>query len=86
MHTYIRQKDNKYALIEKGTYPHDCIFLKDKKCQIYGARPKQCRTFPWWIHNLKTQESWKEAAKECEGIREDAPLVSFETIQISLTK
>ena len=48
---YIRSRDNRYALIEKrapnGDY--DCIFLKDKLCQVYQCRPKQCRTFPWWM-------------------------------------
>lgn len=83
--TYVRQRDNRYALVEKKTENHSCIFLKENKCQIYNARPTQCRTYPWWKENLTTQESWALAAKNCEGINEDAPLISFEEIKKSLT-
>ena len=24
-----------------------CIFLKDNRCAVYGARPEQCRSFPF---------------------------------------
>jgi Fe-S-cluster containining protein len=84
MKTYIRQKDNRYALIEKRSMNYDCCFLKDKKCLIYPVRPKQCRTFPWWIQNLKSRENWNNAAKDCEGIRNDAPLISYEEIEKNL--
>ncbi|HEV8050891.1 MAG TPA: YkgJ family cysteine cluster protein, partial [Parachlamydiaceae bacterium] len=72
----------RYALVEKKNY--DCIFLKDKKCSVYPVRPTQCRTFPWWMQNLATPEDWKEAAKFCEGISDDAPLVSIDIIESQL--
>lgn len=79
---YIRRRNNRYALVEKkaknGDY--DCIFLKGKKCQIYQYRPLQCRTYPWWPENLNSPESWREAAKECEGINNQAPLVPYSQI------
>lgn len=79
---YIRQRDNRYALIEKKTPQgdYDCIFLKDKKCQVYQARPLQCRTFPWWKENLTSEESWNLAAEECEGINDQAPLLPYSQI------
>jgi Fe-S-cluster containining protein len=59
----------------------DCVFLKEKRCQIYAERPRQCKTFPWWKENLATPEAWEETAKRCEGINHvDAPVVSCETI------
>lgn len=81
MRKYIRQKDNRYALIEKKSQNFDCIFLQDKKCSLYAVRPKQCRTFPWWQQNLTTPESWKRAAEDCEGISDEAPTVPFDEIQ-----
>lgn len=76
---YTRLCDNRYALTERkqlnGDY--DCVFLEGKKCTIYQARPKQCRTFPWWKDHLKSEESWKLAAQDCEGISENAPLISY---------
>ena len=83
---YIRRVDNRYALIEKRTFPHDCVFLKDNQCTIYSVRPKQCRTFPWWPYNLSSPEAWKRAAKECEGINDQALLVPFEKIEEQLKR
>lgn len=77
---YIRQSDNRYALIEKKSQHFDCIFLKDRKCLVYQARPIQCRTFPWWKENLGSEESWKKASESCEGINEQAPLIPYSEI------
>lgn len=84
---YIRQKDNRYALVEKKTKTgdYDCVFLKNKKCEVYQARPTQCRTFPWWQENLEGEESWKLAAKDCEGINNEAPITPYSQI-IQLVK
>ncbi len=54
------------SLKEKDNY--DCIFLGKEGCKIYKARPKQCRTYPFWAHVLESQESWNEEAKACPGI------------------
>lgn len=72
---YTRLVDNQYALLEQsGSY--DCIFLKENQCTVYGSRPIQCRTFPWWLYNLRNENDWEEAGKRCEGINHpDAPLV-----------
>jgi uncharacterized protein len=80
MKKYLRFKEGRYALIEEVSKSYDCVFLKDNKCQIYRARPKQCRTFPWWVQNLESKEAWQEASKECEGIHKDAPLHSYHDI------
>lgn len=80
---YLRLVNGQYSLVEYKAN-NDCVFLKDRKCQIYPVRPKQCRTFPWWPQNLNTKESWEIAAKGCEGICKDAPLVPYETIKKAL--
>lgn len=85
MRSFVRQKDGRFSLTEKSKENYACVFLKDNKCQIYPVRPKQCQTFPWWVQNLKGPGAWRQAAKECEGIRHDAPLVSYEEIQKNLS-
>lgn len=80
---YLRRVDSRLALLEHPKN-YDCVFLQDKKCQIYPVRPKQCRTFPWWTQNLRSEEDWEEAAKRCEGINLNAPVVSLEKIQEQL--
>lgn len=79
---YVRLVNGQAALLDRpGSY--DCIFLKDNKCSAYESRPVQCKTFPWWVHNLKGPEEWEEAGKNCEGINHpDAPLVPSLHIQV----
>ncbi|MDB2614380.1 YkgJ family cysteine cluster protein [Chlamydiales bacterium] len=77
---YIRKVGDRYSLIETGSQ-FDCVFLKNKRCSIYPVRPKQCRTFPFWQTNLKTRQHWEEAKQLCEGISDEAPLITIEEIK-----
>jgi Fe-S-cluster containining protein len=78
---YTYKVDEKLSLLDRPGSDH-CIFLKDKQCTVYEARPSQCRTFPWWIQFLETSAQWEEAGKRCEGINHpDAPVVPSLTIQ-----
>jgi len=82
---YIREVNGARSLIEfPKTY--DCIFLEGgNKCKVYGARPKQCRTFPFWEENLESKQAWEKAARRCEGINhEHAPLIPLSHIQKQL--
>lgn len=49
-----------------------CVFLKDGRetaCSIYPARPKQCRTWPFWPELLRSPETLQEAMRLCPGIQ-----------------
>jgi hypothetical protein len=35
---------------------------------VYDGRPAQCRTFPFWTLNLRSEEAWNRAARDCQGI------------------
>lgn len=50
-----------------------CIFLEDNKCQIYPVRPFQCKTFPFWPQNVKSEKRWATIMEECPGIGEGKP-------------
>lgn len=80
---YLKKVGDRWSLLEHPK-TYDCVFLKDKKCQIYSIRPRQCRTFPWWAQNLKSPEAWERAGSRCEGIHSDAPVVAFGVIQKAL--
>lgn len=80
MKKYVRRVGLRYSLVESRKN-FDCVFLKDKKCQVYGARPQQCRTYPWWPQILSSQAAWEETALTCEGIQPNAPVVPYETIE-----
>lgn len=51
-------------------YPNgDCVFLdpQTRRCQVYHARPMQCRTWPFWPSNIATPEAWKRTCEICPG-------------------
>lgn len=77
---YVRTVGGRLSLNEHPKN-FDCVFLKEKRCTIYEVRPLQCRTFPWWPGVLSDEASWRETGKRCEGIRDSAPLVTFEEIE-----
>jgi Fe-S-cluster containining protein len=47
----------------------DCVFFdnKSRKCSVYGVRPRQCRTWPFWDSNIRTRETWAQTCQECPG-------------------
>jgi Fe-S-cluster containining protein len=47
----------------------DCVFFdnQSRKCKAYRARPRQCRTWPFWASNVRTEEDWKRTCDVCPG-------------------
>jgi len=65
---FVKKVGYKYSLIEKQREnSYECVFFdsQKKQCSIYEARPKQCRTFPFWD---SFKEDIDEVVKECPGI------------------
>jgi uncharacterized protein len=62
---YIRNAGSGFSLVEMPN--GDCIFLRDKKCQIYPVRPVQCTTWPFWKANLESRETWYICCNTCPG-------------------
>ena len=70
---YARKVGNRYSLKEKSNGGDlDCIFLDTvggkRTCSVYGVRPTQCRTWPFWTENLESRRAWKDAGCTCPGI------------------
>jgi len=65
--TYCRQVHGRISLLEDPNN-YDCIFLKGERCTAYGARPRQCRTFPFWKDNMRSPTAWQIARRSCEGV------------------
>ena len=63
---YTRRARDQRVLKDRGDR---CIFLSPEGlCEIYDARPLQCRTFPFWPENLNPK-TWNEAiAPDCPGV------------------
>ncbi|HAG90573.1 MAG TPA: zinc/iron-chelating domain-containing protein [Bdellovibrionales bacterium] len=63
---YCAGADGVWGLIQPEGL-EDCIFLKDKRCQVYEARPTQCRTWPFWPENMNAKAWKKEVVAFCPG-------------------
>ena len=65
---YLFKKGYKYSIKEfKYNDSYECVFYdrESNGCQIYNARPSQCKTFPFWDY-YKTRVD--ELKQECPGI------------------
>ncbi|MGE0757091.1 MAG: YkgJ family cysteine cluster protein [Pirellulaceae bacterium] len=65
--TYVRPVGVRKSLRE---FPNgDCVFFDGERraCRVYGARPRQCRTWPFWDSNLKSPEEWQRTCEVCPG-------------------
>jgi uncharacterized protein len=64
---YVRKIGVRRSLKE---FPNgDCVFFdsQSRKCQVYEARPRQCRSWPFWDSNVRTPEAWAETCQVCPG-------------------
>jgi uncharacterized protein len=62
----------------RETAAGDCVFF-DGGCRIYPVRPRQCRSYPFWLSNLRSRYNWHQAAAQCPGIGQ-GPLYTREEI------
>ena len=62
---YLYPFKNSYSIKEKEN--GDCLFYENG-CKIYPVRPNQCRTYPFWVKNLRNEKNWERTKKECIGI------------------
>jgi len=74
---FVRRIKGKKSLRERRTkHGFDCILLdRDSQpgrslCRVYGARPTQCRGWPFWPENLRDPVAWAEAKRQtpCPGM------------------
>ncbi len=64
---YVRTVGVRKSLIELPG--GDCVFFdpESRKCRVYEARPRQCRTWPFWPSNLASPAAWEATAERCPG-------------------
>jgi hypothetical protein len=64
---YVRRVGVRRTLIEYGN--GDCVFFdgKSRKCTVYEDRPRQCKTWPFWDSNVRTEQAWRETCEACPG-------------------
>jgi uncharacterized protein len=64
---FVRRIGIRRSLQERSNY--DCVLLdpKTRKCLAYEARPRQCRTWPFWDSNVETPAAWQRTCEVCPG-------------------
>jgi Fe-S-cluster containining protein len=64
---FVRQVGIRKSLIEYEN--GDCVFFNNvtRRCTVYNARPRQCRTWPFWDSNIRTPEAWRQTCEVCPG-------------------
>ncbi len=64
---YVRKIGIRKSLRE---FPNgDCVFFDNEKrgCTVYEARPRQCKTWPFWDSNIRSPEAWEATCQNCPG-------------------
>ena len=64
---YVRKVGVRKSLKELPN--NDCVLLdpETRGCMAYEARPRQCKTWPFWDSNLRSPEDWAETCEVCPG-------------------
>jgi len=57
----------------------DCVFFEGGRCSIHAVKPGQCRRYPFWFRNVRSEAAWVKTCAECPGIGE-GPTVDPEAI------
>jgi len=65
--TFVRRVGRRKSLVELAS--GDCVFFDpiSRGCRVYEARPRQCRTWPFWASNLRSRKAWEETCRACPG-------------------
>lgn len=79
---YCQKLNGAFHLIEDPKNP-DCMFLKNKQCSVYEARPNQCRTWPFWPEVMNAKAWKKDVADFCPGVGK-GPVIPAKEIERQL--
>ena len=42
---------------------------------MYQARPSQCKSYPFWAENLRSERSWNKTVTFCPGLQDEQAIV-----------
>ncbi|MEM7227616.1 MAG: YkgJ family cysteine cluster protein [Planctomycetota bacterium] len=87
---YAHKVHGRWTLNEYETeHGFDCIFLDRETipgraiCGVYEDRPTQCRTWPFWPENIRSERAWEVTKRStpCPGM-DSGTLIPVEQIRI----
>lgn len=64
---YVRRVGIRKSLIEHSN--GDCVFFdgEARKCTVYEDRPRQCKSWPFWESNVRSEKTWEQTCGICPG-------------------
>lgn len=65
LRSYLYPYQNRYSIRERED---GACYFYENGCRIYPVRPVQCKTYPFWFNNLRSEKNWQKAIKACPGI------------------
>ena len=68
---YTRRAFDKLSLREEAD-GRCVLFESGRGCRAYEARPRQCRTWPFWARIVATPAAWQRESADCPGMDEGA--------------
>lgn len=78
------KRSGRRGLVLRQKRNQDCVFWDDSAgCKVYSARPRQCRTYPFWKAILRSEYDWQSERRSCPGVGE-GPLHDLEAIESKL--
>jgi Fe-S-cluster containining protein len=86
---WVPYEGGEQALSLKEKHNFDCVFWENG-CTVYGARPVQCVTYPFWTHLVCSEQAWSAGAAHCPGMKQGLNKAGIfrdmNTIDASLTQ
>ncbi|MBN2021666.1 MAG: YkgJ family cysteine cluster protein [Pirellulales bacterium] len=60
----------------------DCVLFDAAaaRCTVYAARPRQCRSWPFWPSNIRTPDAWRRTCEDCPGAGK-GPVIPLEEME-----
>ncbi len=77
---FVRWVGQRRSLVELPN--GDCVFFdnQSRRCRVYELRPRQCRTWPFWESNVRSNQAWQQTCRVCPGSGQ-GPVVPRETVE-----
>jgi Fe-S-cluster containining protein len=66
--TWLRKEAGEWLVREQPN--GDCVLFEDGRCSVHEVKPTQCRLYPFWFRNVRSESAWERTCHDCPGIGE----------------
>lgn len=62
-------RQNGWSVVASSTFRPECFLNEKNQCDVYEARPLQCKTYPRWPELWESKERLLQETKLCPGLK-----------------